>query len=146
MATHSAINTLIELATKDADAAAQRLGAALRASEETEHKLALLLQYRDDYAARCQSELAAGLTATGYHNFRVFLEKLDSAIAGQREVVSAAHKLVDAARSAWQENERKRMSFGTLANRAQKQARQHETRREQKLTDEHATRQTLYKR
>ena len=38
------------------------------------------------------------------------------------------------------------MSFGTLANRADKQARQHETRRDQKLTDEHATRQTFYKR
>ncbi len=146
MATHSAINTLIELATKDADEAAKRLGVAIHASAETEQKLALLLQYRDDYAARCQSDLASGLTATGYHNFRVFLEKLDSAIAGQREVVSAAQKLVDAARSAWQENERKRMSFDTLANRAQKQARQHETRRDQKLTDEHATRQTLYKR
>ncbi|BBP03854.1 hypothetical protein TPL01_04550 [Sulfuriferula plumbiphila] len=146
MTTHSAIHTLIELATKDADEAAKRLGAALRASEETGQKLSLLLQYRDDYAARCQADLASGLTATGYLNFRVFLEKLDNAIAGQREVVREAQKLVDAARRVWQENERKRMSFGTLATRAKKQARQHETRRDQKLTDEHATRQTLYKR
>jgi flagellar FliJ protein len=146
MATSSAIHTLIELATKDVDEAAKQLGMAIRASEETEQKLALLLQYRDDYAARCQSGLTAGLTAAGYHNFRVFLEKLDYAIAGQREVVSAAHKRVNAARSAWQENERKRMSFGTLASRAEKQARQLETRRDQKLTDEHATRQTHYKR
>lgn len=146
MATSSAINTLIELAKKDTDEAAKRLGIAIRASEETGQKLALLLQYRDDYAARCQSELAAGLSAAGYHNFRVFLEKLDSAIAGQREVVREANKLVDAARRVWQENERKRMSFGTLASRAQKQAREQETRRDQKLTDEHATRHTLYKR
>ena len=146
MATSSAINMLIELAKKDTDEAAKRLGIAIRASEETGQKLALLLQYRDDYAARCQSELAAGLSAAGYHNFRVFLEKLDSAIAGQREVVREANKLVDAARSVWQENERKRMSFGTLASRAQKQAREQETRRDQKLTDEHATRKTLYKR
>ena len=146
MATHSAINTLIELATKDSDEAAKRLGMAIRACEETEQKLALLLQYRDDYAARCQSDLSAGLTGAGYHNFRVFLEKLDSAIAGQREVIREAQKLADKARSVWQESERKRMSFGALENRAKKQAQQHETRRDQKLTDEHATRQTLYKR
>jgi len=146
MATSSAINTLIELAKKDTDEAAKRLGIAIRASEETGKKLALLLQYRDDYAARCQSGLATGLSAAGYHNFRLFLEKLDSAIAGQREVIREANKLVDAARLVWQENERKRMSFGTLASRAQKQAREQETRRDQKLTDEHAARQTLYKR
>ncbi|WP_413436782.1 flagellar export protein FliJ [Sulfuriferula sp. GW1] len=146
MATHSAINTLIELATKDSDEAAKRLGMAIRACEEAEQKLALLLQYRDDYAARCQSDLSAGLTAAGYHNFRVFLEKLDSAIAGQREVIREAQKLADKARSVWQECERKRMSFGALDNRAKKQAQQYETRRDQKLTDEHATRKTLYKR
>jgi flagellar FliJ protein len=146
MATHSAINTLIELATKDVEEAAKRLGIAIRAREETDQKLTLLLQYRDDYAARCQSGLSTGLTAAGYHNFRVFLEKLDSAITGQREIVREAQKLADKARSAWQNCERKRLSFGALENRARKQIQQHESRRDQKLMDEHAARKTLYKR
>ena len=146
MATHSAINTLIELATKDVEEAAKQLGIAIRACAETEQKLALLLQYRDAYAARCQSDLSTGLTAAGYHNFRVFLEKLDSAITGQRAVVREAQKLSDNARRAWQDCERKRLSFGTLENRARKQIQQHESRRDQKLMDEHAARKTLYKR
>lgn len=146
MANHSTIATLIELATKESDAAAKRLGVALRAGEETEQKLALLLQYRDDYAARCQAGLSTGLTAMGYQNFRVFLEKLESAIAGQRDIVSAAQRRISDARSAWQASERKRMSYGTLASRAFQEAQRHEMRRDQKLTDEHAARQTLYKR
>lgn len=146
MATQSALDTLIELATKDADHAAKRLGAAIRAGEEAEQKLALLLQYRDDYAARCQAGLSAGLSAAGYHNFRVFLDKLDHAISGQREVVRQTQVRIEQERTAWQASERRRLSFGTLASRAQKEARRHEMRRDQKLTDEHATRQAHYKR
>lgn len=146
MANHSSIATLIELATKESDAAAKRLGVALRAGEETEQKRALLLQYRDDYAARCQTGLSTGLTAMGYQNFRVFLEKLETAIVGQRDIVSEAHRRISEARTAWQASERKRMSYGTLASRAFQEARRQEMRRDQKLTDEHAARQFLYKR
>lgn len=146
MANPSTITTLIELATQDSDAAAKRLGVMLRAGEETEQKLALLLQYRDDYAARCQTGLSTGLTAMGYQNFRVFLDKLESAIAGQREIVREAQRRIGEARTAWQASERKRMSYGTLATRAFQEAQRHEMRRDQKQTDEHAARQSFYKR
>jgi flagellar FliJ protein len=142
----SALETLIELATNEADEAAKRLGQAIRATEDTEQKLALLLQYRDDYGARFQSGLSAGITAMGYRNFQTFLEKLDSAIAGQQQIVLDARKRADDERSAWQASERKRMSYGTLATRAQKEELRQENKRDQKLMDEHATRQASYKR
>lgn len=146
MATSSAIHTLIELATQETDDAAKRLGRAVRAAEETEQKLALLLQYREDYAARFQASMAAGLSATGYRNFQLFIDKLDSAIAGQQEVVRAAQFRVTQERSAWQASERKRMSYGTLATRAQQEQQKQEAKRDQKQSDEHAARLMLYKR
>ncbi len=51
MATPSALNTLIDLANKETDEAAKRLGAALRVCEEADQKLDLLMQYRNDYAS-----------------------------------------------------------------------------------------------
>lgn len=146
MAHYSTIATLIELASQDSEAAAKRLGAALRAGAETEQKLALLLQYRDDYAARCQASLSTGLTALGYRNFQVFLEKLESAIRGQREIVRDAQRCIGEARTAWQTCERKRLSYCTLQSRASQQAQRAEMKRDQKQTDEHATRQSFYKR
>ena len=146
MAIPSALDTLIELATTETDEAAKRLGNAIRAHEDTEQKLALLLQYRDDYAMRFQSNLAAGLTAAGYRNFQLFIDKLDTAISGQQQVVLDTQKRVDRERAAWQAGERKRMSYGTLATRAQKEEQQRENRRDQKQTDEFAARQALYKR
>ena len=146
MATPSALDTLIELATRATDDAAKRLGQAVRSTDDAEQKLALLLQYRDDYATRFQSHLMSGLTASGYRNFQLFLDKLEEAINGQQKVVHDAKKRVNTERGAWQNCERTRMSYDTLATRAQKQQELKETRREQKQTDEFAARRLLYKR
>ncbi|MFT5532908.1 MAG: flagellar FliJ protein [Burkholderiaceae bacterium] len=146
MATSSAIDTLIELAVKDTDEAAKRLGLAIRACEEVEQKMTLLTQYREDYANRFQHSLSVGLSPSGYRNFQLFIDKLDGAIASQQLVLLDAKRRIEEARAAWQSSERKRMSYGTLASRALKVAQQKEAKRDQKAMDEHAARAILYKR
>lgn len=144
--TSSALDTLIELATAAADEAAQRLGQALATAEDAGKKLELLIQYRDEYAQRFNAALRAGLSPAGYQNFRNFIEKLDAAISSQQLVVQQARQAVDAERGNWQASERKRMSFDTLATRAQKAAGQKASRQDQKQMDEHASRTPLFKR
>lgn len=146
MATSSALDTLIELASKETDEAAKRLGRAIRNGEDAEQKLQLLFQYRDDYMERFHRNLQSGLSASGYRNFQLFLDKLDEAIKGQQRVVQDAQQRVSKERGSWQSCERKRMSYDTLATRALKVQQLKETRREQKQTDEFAARQLFYKR
>lgn len=145
MANPSALNTLIDLAHKETDEAAKWLGAALRVSEEATQKLDLLLEYRDDYARRCQSNLSSGISTTHFNNFQVFMQKLDHAILGQQKVVSAAQQHTEQARAAWLACEQKKMSFVTLAGRASKENVRCELRRDQKQNDEHATRRASRK-
>ncbi|MCL5061091.1 MAG: flagellar export protein FliJ [Candidatus Thermoplasmatota archaeon] len=146
MATPSALHTLIELANKETDEAAKLLGAALRAGEEAEQKLELLMQYRDDYAARCQTSLTSGISTTHFNNFQVFMHKLEHAIAGQQKVVADVKRRIAQARAAWQACEQKKMSFVTLADRAGKETARRELWLDQKQNDEHAARRALYKR
>ena len=146
MATRSALDTLIELAQRDADAAAKRLGAALAAADETEQKLAMLLNYRDDYATRLDSAQVAGITPLAYRNFVAFIGKLDNAISGQGDVVKHAQHKSTIERTAWQACERKRLSYRTLSERAAAEALRIENKRDQKQMDEHAARQAYYKR
>ena len=146
MATSSALNTLIDLAKKETDAAAKQLGAALHAGEEAEQKLELLMQYRDDYAARCQSNLTSGISTTHFNNFQVFMQKLEHAIAGQQKVVADARQRIAQARAVWQACEQKKMSFVTLADRASKESTRRELWLDQKQNDEHAARRALHKR
>lgn len=146
MANLHALTLMIDLASKETDEAAKRLAAALRAGEEAEQKLDLLLQYRGDYAARCQSNLEAGISAANFHNFQLFMQKLDHAIAGQQKVLDDCARRTQQARAAWQACEQKKMSFVTLAERANREDLRRESWRDQKLNDEHAARRTLPKR
>jgi flagellar protein FliJ len=146
MAINPALETLIELATSQTDDAAKRLGLAIRACEDTEQKLTMLLQYREEYEARFQASLASGVTAAGYRNFQLFLDKLDTAIAGQQKIVNDAKRRIVDERTQWQSCERKRMSYDTLATRMQKAEERKANKLDQKLMDEFATRQSNYKR
>lgn len=146
MTTSSALHILIELAGTESDDAARRLGQAVRTGEEAEQKLSLLVQYRDDYATRLQNGMGAGLAAADYRNYQNFIDKLDQAIHGQQLVVEQAQQRIGAERAAWQACERKRLSYGTLADRAQQREALREQRRDQKQTDELAARQAFTKR
>ncbi|MDL2358527.1 MAG: flagellar export protein FliJ [Pseudomonadota bacterium] len=146
MATRSALTTLIELAQRDTDDAAKRLGAALAAAEDTEQKLQMLLDYREDYARKLDAAQVAGITPLAYRNFVAFIDKLDNAINGQREVVKHAHRKSALEKTAWQASERKRLSYRTLNERAAAETLRIENKRDQKQMDEHAARQAYYKR
>ena len=140
MASLSALTTLVELATRDTDAAAKKLGVCVRQREEASQKLDLLTQYRDDYAKRCEADMANGIVAVQFNNFQVFMGKLDAAIAGQRQVVDDFTRRVDQARAVWIACEQKKLSYSTLGERAARQVLQAENKREQKASDEFAAR------
>ena len=141
----STLDTLIELATDEVGKAAVQLGHSIRSANDAEQKLAMLVQYRDEYTARFQSSLQDGLSVSEYRNYQHFIEKLDQAIAGQQEVVQMAQHRIEQDKSSWQSSEHKRASFDTLATRAQKEAQKKEDRAVQKEMDEYAMRQQHYK-
>ena len=140
MANPSALETLIELAQRASDDAAKRLGAALKGVEEAEQKLKMLLGYRDDYANRLDQAQMNGITPFAYANFVAFVGKLDNAINGQQEVVKHAKYKSELEKAAWQESERKRLSYRTLNDRAAAEALKIENKRDQKMMDDHAAR------
>jgi flagellar FliJ protein len=146
MAHPTALETLIDLAQRDCDAAAKRLGAAQRAVDEAEQKLQMLIGYRDDYANKLDAAQVAGITPHAYHNFVAFLAKLDNALAGQREVLKHAQYKSGVEKQGWQASERKRLSYRTLTERAAAQALQLESKRDQKIMDDHAARGAYYRR
>lgn len=146
MAHPSALETLFDLAQRDSDEYARKLGVALKAVEEAQQKLDMLLGYRDEYARKLDAAQVEGITPFAYHNFVAFVGKLDNAILGQREVLKHAQHRAKVARTAWQESERKRLSYRTLNERAAHEALKVENKRDQKAMDEHAARSAHYKR
>lgn len=145
MAQASALDTLIDLAQRDSDAAAKRLGVALKQVEDAEQKLQMLVGYRDEYARKLDAAQVAGITPFAYNNFVAFIGKLDTALNGQRDVVKLARSRADTERATWQESERKRLSYRTLNERAAAEALKVQNKRDQKMMDDHAARGARYK-
>jgi flagellar FliJ protein len=146
MAKQSALDTLIELAQRDTDDAAKRLGVSLKAVDEAEQKLTMLLGFRDDYGVKLEAAQVAGITPMAYRNFVAFIDKLEIAINGQRDAVKLAQNRSANDKTIWQAAERKRLSYRTLSERAAVDALRRENKQDQKQMDEHAARQAYYKR
>jgi flagellar FliJ protein len=139
MTKHSALDTLMELAQLRTDEAAKRLGALNAQGLDMEAKLDLLVQYRNEYLARFQASMRQGITASDWRNYQDFLDKLDAAIAQQREMVASVRQRVEASEIAWQSARRTLKSYGTLAQRQARVREQRVARHEQKETDERAS-------
>jgi flagellar FliJ protein len=146
MASKAQLETLMDLARRETDDAAKRLGAALKAVDEAKQKHEMLIGFRDEYLKRFEAAQAAGITPMAYRNFVAFIDKLEVAIKGQLEMIRHAELRSTQEKTAWQGSERKRMSYSTLNDRADAAALKLENKRDQKAMDEHAARGAYYKR
>jgi flagellar FliJ protein len=140
MVAPTVIETLIDLTVIESDAAAKRLGNAVRTSEESQEKNALLVNYRQEYIERLQATLACGLSMQQHKNYQEFIRGLDRAIVQQSQICLIDQGKVQAQKNLWQQSERKRLSYTTLSNRAISLAKKMDDKREQKNTDEFAAR------
>lgn len=142
----SALTTLIELAENEVENAAKNLGRTIKARDDANEQLNLLHQYRGDYVIRFQTNAQKGLNVTQFTNFQSFIGKLDQAIDGQKKIVADAEYKIDIAKKAWQECEKKRLSYKTLNDRNAAAELKKENKRDQKQTDERAGRTLFYKK
>lgn len=146
MASKAQLETLIDLARRETDDAAKRLGISLKAVDDARAKHEMLVGYREEYVQRFQEAQAAGITPMAYRNFQAFMDKLDVAVKGQQELVRQAENRSNQDKLTWQTAERKRVSYSTLNDRADAAALKLENKRDQKQMDEHAARQAFFKR
>lgn len=130
------LDTLIELASERTDQAARRLAECLKAQDGARQRLAVLLQYRDEYLAQFEERMRHGLPSSQLRNFQLFVGTLDGAIEQQRHLARQAEARLAEGRGDWQASKRRLGAFDTLAVRA----RQHEAlaagRQEQRDADE----------
>jgi len=146
MASKAQLETLMDLAQRETDDAAKRLGASLKQVDDAKQKHQMLVGFQDEYIKKFEAAQAAGITPMAYRNFVAFIEKLDTAVKGQLDMIKHAEYRSAQEKVAWQASERKRMSYSTLNDRADAAALKLENKRDQKAMDEHAARGAFYKR
>ncbi|MBL8497186.1 flagellar export protein FliJ [Nitrosomonas sp. JL21] len=132
----SSILLLLELAQKQTDASAKKLGKLNAIQQEAEKKLQLLVQYRQSYQSYLQDAIAKGVDQAELLNFMAFMTKLDAAIAEQKHALVHAQNNRMAANQEFLASQRKLKSFETLLQRQHMAENKKQLKSEQKLQDE----------
>ncbi|MDP1753937.1 MAG: flagellar export protein FliJ [Methylotenera sp.] len=140
------LKMLDEIATKEVELATEALASAMKVADDAQKKYDMLIEYRLGYLDNLNKSLAIGMNAEAYQNFQNFFKKLDQAIAGQQDVVVTARRQVSLHRELWQESQRKKRSYDVLISRSDKRELKVEQKKDQKMTDEYATRISRTKR
>jgi flagellar FliJ protein len=140
MTTRFPLQTVLDLMQVRADDAARELGLLIAAERDARSRLALLENYREEYATRFRSAAAAGLTPLQWANFQEFSARLETAITQQVDIVNASRDRTTAGQSHWRDQNQQVQSFDTLAQRHHAALRYKEGKQDQKQTDELAAR------
>ncbi len=136
----TALDTLVLLAERETDHAAELLGKAIAQRTDAQQRLAMLQQLREEYSARLQRHQHDGLSFAAYRNFQMFMEKIDRAIEGQQAIEAGACRRADDAQQHWQSTKREGRTWEVLVERAGRSQAQRDAKQERKLMDEFAAR------
>ncbi|MDR2364302.1 MAG: flagellar export protein FliJ [Zoogloeaceae bacterium] len=134
------LQPLLDLLNERADEAARQLGRLIAAEEDARARLALLCQYREEYAQRFREAQLAGLTLSSWRNYQEFLGKIDEAIRQQGAQVENSAQNTAAGQEHWREQNARMKAIDTLSLRHQRAENQKALRQEQKQTDEYGLR------
>lgn len=139
------LQPLVQLAQQKNDAATRKFGQLNQQQQAAQAKLETLLQYRKDYQVRFQQAELNGMNQSDLRNFQNFIQRLDEAIAQQRNVTEQASHSMQTGRSVLQDTQRQVKSFDTLVQRHLEGEKKLAAKSEQRLQDEHSGRNATIK-
>ncbi|MDP1607447.1 MAG: flagellar export protein FliJ [Rhodocyclaceae bacterium] len=134
------LQSLLDLSNLRLDEAAQQLGRLIAGEQEAGQRLALLMQYRDEYQTRFSTAAQNGIGPDAWRNYRHFLDRLDQAVEQARAMVDTSKQHTATGQKNWLDQRGKVKAFDTLAERHQARVAYGEARQEQKQSDEHSAR------
>lgn len=145
MTQNSALTTLKDLAEKEVDDAALRLGEMRRGCQQAEEQLKMLMDYQHEYRNNLNNDMSQGIGAQRWQNYQQFIQTLEKAIEQHRQQLMQWNEKVDTALNCWREKKQRLQAWQTLQERQNAAALQAENRLDQKKMDEFAQRASLRK-
>lgn len=134
------LKPLQDLSRNRLDDAARELGRLVAREREGADKLVLLKNYRAEYEARFRAAIDAGIGMEAFRNYSAFISRIDEAIEIQLKQVEQSKRNTLAGQALWVRRHTRSKAFDALEARHAATENRLEARREQLLTDEHASR------
>jgi len=134
------LQPLLDLSKLRLDEASRELGKLIAGEQEASQRLAMLMQYRDEYQAQFRAAAERGMGPAEWSNFSTFLTRIDDAIVPAAQAVSLTQQRTLAGKQNWVGKQGRVRAFDTLAERHRAEVAGHELKVEQKQNDEHGAR------
>lgn len=134
------LQPLLDLSKMRLDEATRELGQLIAGEQEASQRLAILMQYRDEYQAQFRAAAERGIGPAEWSNYSSFLARIDDAIVPAAQAVSLTQQRTLAGKQNWVGKQGRVRAFDTLAERHRAEVAGHEQKVEQKLSDEHGAR------
>ncbi|AGN84675.1 MULTISPECIES: flagellar export protein FliJ [Enterobacteriaceae] len=145
MTQNSALTTLKDLAEKEVDDAALKLGEMRRGCQQAEEQLKMLIEYQHEYRSSLNNNMSQGIDNQRWQNYQQFIQTLEKAIEQHRQQLAQWNEKVDSALGSWREKKQRLQAWQTLQDRQSAAALLAENRLDQKKMDEFAQRASLRK-
>ncbi|MCT4702174.1 flagella biosynthesis chaperone FliJ [Enterobacteriaceae bacterium H20N1] len=145
MSQSTALDTLHDLAEKEVENAAVRLGEMRKGFQQAEEQLNMLINYQFEYSTNLNDSMSQGIASTRWQNYQQFIQTLEKAIDQHRQQLNAWTNKVNQALNFWQEKQKRLQAWQTLRERKAAETLLAENRLDQKQMDEYAQRATLRK-
>ncbi|WP_039058466.1 flagellar export protein FliJ [Enterobacter sp. Bisph1] len=145
MTQSSALTTLKDLAEKEVDDAALKLGEMRRGCQQAEEQLKMLIDYQHEYRSSLNNTMCQGIDNQRWQNYQQFIQTLEKAIEQHRLQLTQWNERVDSALGCWREKKQRLQAWQTLQDRQSAATLLAENRLDQKKMDEFAQRASLRK-
>ncbi|PKM12311.1 MAG: flagellar export protein FliJ [Gammaproteobacteria bacterium HGW-Gammaproteobacteria-3] len=132
------LKTLIELNVEQEKKALEAFGAAQRKQVQLQQQLDDLSRYRLDYQIKFDA-FRGGARIGQVLEFRVFIDKLNQAIAGQEQVLQQLNEELEKARSHWLSVHHRNQGLQKIRNEALADEIKQQDKREQAELDDRAS-------
>ena len=136
MARPFALDLVMDLSRKQADAAVADLAARRARQRAASDTLKMLETCRQDYQARFERTSLSGIGHEHWRNYHEFLHKIDLALAQQKQVCARCSIECQESLEKWQQARIKLKSFDVLHERHLHGEAQRASRQEQREQDE----------
>ncbi len=130
---------LIQRVTHERANGALRVALSSRlALQQSQQQMEQLLAYRKEYNDKFLQQGGSGISAVQLNEYRHFLERIDQAIAAQKQVIQQNSDQWIEQRDEWQKVQSHEQAIGNVVEQRYEEERHIEQQQEQKLGDENA--------
>jgi len=129
-----------EIASSKENEAARQMGEQQRFLEEQKERLVELNNYRTEYSNKMMSAGSSGIGAGQMQDYSKFINRLDEAMAFQRQQIAMAERALEVRQREWRAMHTRSQALDKVVNRYEKAEHHERERQEQRESDEHSQR------